>query len=102
MLGYLLKSNLPESRSTPPIAVPWPPMNLVAECTTIVAPCSIGLHRAGVAIVLSTIRGTPRDAASAATRAMSRTAPLGLPIVSPYRALVLGVIAASHSPSFDG
>ena len=25
--------------------VPWPPMNLVAECTTMSAPCSIGLIR---------------------------------------------------------
>ena len=32
----------------PPMTVPWPPMNLVAECTTMSAPCSIGRHRYGV------------------------------------------------------
>ena len=43
----------------PPSVVPWPPMNLVSECTTMSAPYSIGRSRIGVATVLSTISGTP-------------------------------------------
>ena len=38
--GYLpdaFQSNLPPSTITPPIAVPCPPMNFVAECTTMFA-----------------------------------------------------------------
>src|SRR5688572_20532518 len=41
------------------MVVPWPPRNLVAECTTMSAPCSNGLMRFGVAIVLSTMSGVP-------------------------------------------
>ena len=47
----------------PPIDVPWPPRNLVAECTTISAPCSIGRHRYGDAMVLSMTSGTPASCA---------------------------------------
>ena len=36
------QSNVPPSTITPPIEVPWPPMNFVAECTTMSAP-----HRSG-------------------------------------------------------
>ena len=43
---------------TPPMDVPWPPMNLVAECTTMSAPWRRGWPRYGVASVLST---TERD-----------------------------------------
>ena len=39
------QSNLPPSTITPPILVPCPPMNLVAEWITISAPCSNGLKR---------------------------------------------------------
>ena len=39
------QSNFPESTMTPPSEVPWPPMNFVAECTTMSAPCSIGRMR---------------------------------------------------------
>ena len=50
----------------PPMEVPWPPMNLVAECTTMSAPWLRGWHRYGVASVLSTTsgiccRGRPGD-----------------------------------------
>ena len=48
--------------------VPWPPMNLVAECSTMSAPHSIGRHRNGVAKVLSTSSGIPCSWAMAATR----------------------------------
>lgn len=41
------------------MVVPCPPMNFVAECNTISAPCSIGRTRYGVANVLSTISGIP-------------------------------------------
>ena len=46
------------STTTPPMLVPWPPMNLVAEWITMSAPHSIGRHRYGVANVLSTISGS--------------------------------------------
>ena len=39
--GYFplaFQSNFPPSTITPPMAVPWPPINLVAEWTTISAP----------------------------------------------------------------
>ena len=34
--------NRPESTTTPPMLVPWPPMYLVAECSTMSAPHSMG------------------------------------------------------------
>ena len=37
--------NLPDSTITPPIVVPCPPINLVAECMEIAAPHVNGLHR---------------------------------------------------------
>ncbi len=77
------KSKLPPSTMAPAMAVPWPPRNLVAECTTMSAPCSSGLSRYGVATVLSTIRGTPLACATSATAAMSMMSFLGLPMLSP-------------------
>ena len=49
---------------TPPIAMPWPPIHLVAEFITMSAPSSIGRLRNGVAKVLSIrsgILGVMRD-----------------------------------------
>ncbi len=37
--------NVPASTTMPPILVPWPPKNLVAECTTMSAPHSMGRQR---------------------------------------------------------
>lgn len=34
-----------KKRAHPPMVVPWPPIHLVAECTTMSAPCSMGLIR---------------------------------------------------------
>ncbi len=79
------------------MVVPCPPMNLVAECTTMSAPCSIGRTRYGVAIVLSTISGTPASCAMSATPRMSRTFPRGLPMLSANSALVFGRIAARQA-----
>ena len=53
------QSNLPLSTMMPPIEVPWPPMNLVAELTTMSAPHSMGRHSAGEGVVLSMISGSP-------------------------------------------
>jgi hypothetical protein len=50
---------------------------------TISAPHSIGRQRYGEAKVLSMISGAPASCAIAATVAMSRILPPGLPIVSP-------------------
>ena len=86
----------------PPIAVPWPPRNFVAECTTMSAPCSIGRSRYGVGTVLSTISGTPASCATSATFRTSSTLPRGLPSVSANSSLVFGRIAARHSSASSG
>ena len=91
------KSNDPASTRTPPIELPWPPMYLVAECTTMSAPCSKGRISHGVATVLSMINGTPTSWATSDTPPMSRKSFLGLPIDSPKNALVLGRAAALHA-----
>ena len=36
---------VPASTITPPMELPWPPMNLVMECSTMLAPYSIGRQR---------------------------------------------------------
>ena len=56
---------MPPSTTTPPIAVPWPPIHLVAEWMTMSAPCLIGWASSG-AKVLSTMTGTPRAWATSA------------------------------------
>src|ERR1017187_5397978 len=43
--NFALHGNFPLSTMMPPIDVPWPPRNLVAEWTTISAPCSMGRQR---------------------------------------------------------
>ena len=82
------------------MTVPCPPMNFVAECTTMSAPHSIGRHSAGEANVLSTMSGTPCACATSASAAMSATLPDGLPIVSTNSAFVFGRIAAAHRFGF--
>ena len=57
------QGNLPLSTMMPPIEVPWPPRNLVAEWSTISAPCSMGRQRYGEAMVLSMTSGTPASCA---------------------------------------
>ena len=52
------------------------------------APNSKGLHKIGVAIVLSTISGTPCLCAIAANRSILKTVNAGFAIVSPYTAFV--------------
>ena len=87
------QSKLPPSTITPPIVVPWPPMNLVVECRTMFAPHSNGRHRYGVAKVLSITSGMRFSCAIAATSSNGNTLIRGLPSVSPYRIFVLGRIA---------
>ena len=60
-----VQSKVPPSTITPAIAAPCPPRYLVAECTTMSAPWAIGWIRYGVAMVLSTISGTPFSCATA-------------------------------------
>ena len=82
--GHLLlcvQSNFPLSMITPPMVVPCPPMNFVAECNTISAPCSIGRTRYGVANVLSTISGIPCLCAIPAIFSISTTSEFGFPSV---------------------
>ena len=78
----LAKSKVPQSTTTPPIEVPCPQMNFVAECTTTSAPNSPGRQRYGVAKVLSTSSTAPCSWAIAATVATSSTLPPGFPIIS--------------------
>ena len=92
----------PLSTTTPPMLVPWPPMNFVAECTTMSAPHSIGRHRYGVANVLSIISGAPWSWATCASASMSSTLPAGLPIVSPKSSLVSSVSAPRQASSRSG
>ena len=79
-----------------------PPMNLVAEWSTMSAPHSIGRHRYGVANVLSTISGSSLSCAMAATVSMSSTFPAGLPIVSAKNAFVFGRTACRHASGSSG
>ena len=96
------QSNLPLSIITPPIVVPWPPMNFVAECTTISAPYSIGLTKYGVANVLSTTNGILCSWATLAKASISTTSELGFPKVSIYTAFVLSLIAFLTSSILSG
>ena len=73
------------------MVVPWPPRYLVALCTTMSAPKAKGLHRYGLATVLSITSGSPCSCAMAATGSMSNTLTRGLPSVSPNSARVLGL-----------
>jgi hypothetical protein len=82
-LSLAEKSNVPPSTITPPIDVPWPPMNLVAECTTMSAPHSRAGSATGEATVLSTISGTPFVGHVGRRPRMSRTSFFGLPMLSP-------------------
>ena len=63
----------------------------MAECTTMSAPYSNGRMRYGVAIVLSTISGTPLPCATPATVSMSRMLTFGLPMVSREEHLGVGL-----------
>ena len=92
------QSNVPPSTTTPPIAVPWPPIHFVAEWMTMSAPCLMGWARSG-AKVLSTMTGTPRAWATSAIEARSWTSRRGLPISSRKTALVFSLIAR---PKADG
>ena len=71
---------------TPPIDVPWPPRNLVVECTTMCAPHSSGRMRYGVGTVLSTISGMPSSWPTLDMPSMSSTSFFGLASVSPKNA----------------
>ena len=104
-IGYRFSRDqlkVPPSTIKPPIELPCPPRNFVNEWTTMSAPYSIGLHRYGVASVLSTIRGTPALLAIFATASMSTITPPGLAIDSMKIALVFGLIARSKVEMSSG
>ena len=61
--------------------MPCPPIHLVKEWITIAAPCLIGLHVIGAA-VLSTIRGIPIFLPNIATSSIGKTLSLGFGNVS--------------------
>ena len=77
-------------------------MNLVAECTTISAPCSIGLKRYGVPKVLSTINGILCLCAISATASISIIFEFGFPKVSIYTAFVFSLITFSKLLTSSG
>jgi hypothetical protein len=83
-LGELsvVPGKLPPSTMSPPIAWPWPPMYLVAEWTTMFAPCAMGRSSAGVVAVLSTTKGMPASFAIFASSWRWMTSSRGLPSVS--------------------
>ena len=94
------QSKLPLSTTMPPIAVPWPPIHLVAEWMTMSAPCSMGFVSSG-AKVLSTRTGTPLAWATSAIARMSWTSRRGLPMVSRNTALVRSSIAGPKVSGFS-
>ena len=81
----------------PPSELPWPPMYLVSEWTTMSAPHSIGLIRDGVETVVSTITGTPWLWAISAMASMSAMLPAGLPMDSRKTAAVLSSMSFSSA-----
>ena len=108
--GYLSawasQSNLPESTMAPPTAAAWPSRYLVVEWITMSETLPLRMARhcsnaqgvaeylrghekvawvAGVAKVLSTMRGTPWAWAARANFSMSSTVRAGLAMVSPNR-----------------
>ncbi len=97
-LADAAQSKVPPSTTTPPMAVPWPPIHFVAEWMTMSAPCLIGWASSG-ANVLSTMTGTPRACATSAIEARSWTSSRGLPMSSRKTALVFSSIAR---PNADG
>jgi hypothetical protein len=76
------QSKLPLSIMIPPIELPCPPINFVNEWITIDAPCLIGLHKIGLA-VLSIIKGIPYFLPISATSCIGKTRKYGLGKVSP-------------------
>src|SRR5674476_961755 len=96
------QSNLPESTMTPPRAVPWPPMYLVVECTTMSAPWSKGRHRIGVGTVLSTMSGRPSSCAFADHASRSMMLSAGLPIDSQNTSLVFSSTTPSSTAASSG
>ena len=74
----------------------------MAECMTMSAPCSKAWMRYGVEKVASTIRGSPRSWATAATASMSRTSMPGLPSVSAKTSRVSAPMAAAKSSGRRG
>ena len=81
------QSKRPLSTTPPPITVPLPDRNLVAEWTTRSAPQSIGRQSQGVASVLSTMRTAPAALVSLARVSRSETTPPGLARLSTKSAL---------------
>src|SRR5262249_23145549 len=86
----------------PPIELPWPPRNLVSECTTMSAPCSIGLHRYGVGRAFLMVLKTAARGALCAHAPPSVMTPRGLAIDSVKIALVFGLIARSKEEISSG
>ena len=76
------------------MAVPCPPIHLVAEWTTMSAPYSIGRLSVAAPKVLSTTSGNPAAWAISASASKSGTSSRGLPIVSTKSSRVPASMAA--------
>ena len=66
------------------------------------APCSMGLNNAGVATVLSTIKGTFEAFAFFEISDKSKTSSFGFPKDSAKNALVFSFVASAKFSGFDG
>ena len=96
------KSKVPASMTSPPSTEPWPASALVAECTTMSAPNSMGRYAAGVARVLSTTTGMPAAWAVSAMARRSTRVISGLETDSSRKPRVLGVMAAAQFAGSSG
>ena len=95
------QSNVPASTMAPPREFPCPPIYFVNEWITIFAPCFIGFNNAGVATVLSTIKGTLADFACTEIASKSKTSNFGFPKDSTKNALVFSCVASAKLSGFD-
>src|SRR5690606_32366375 len=101
-LSFWNQSKVPPSTMIPPIELPWPPMYVVAEGTTMSAPCAVGRHRYGDGMVLSRISGMPAACAISAIASRSPITPAGLDALSTKIALVRLRIAFWNSLGLVG
>ena len=89
-------------RSTAPsVRSLWPPIILVTECTTRLAPCSIGRQMSGEN-VLSTTSGMPASRATVAMEPRSATRSSGFEIVSVKISRVVGCSSDLRAAASDG
>jgi hypothetical protein len=85
----------------PPSELPWPPMYLVIEWTTMSTPYSMGFRSTGVGTVESAMTGTPRPWAMVVMASISGMLPAGLPMVSMKTAAVRSSMRRSRAAALS-